>query len=104
MDSIHESWASSKMKYDVTWVARNFKPTNYDWRNEAHHLTCPTLLLTAEVAKGGLLTPEVAVEALGLMPKAQWCYFPNSGHTIRYEQFDLVMGVVKNFLRQNYPA
>ena len=104
MDTIHEAWASSKMKYDVSWVDRDFKPTDYDWRNEAHNLTCPTLLLTAEPAKGGLLTPEVAVEAIGLMPDAQWAYFPNAGHTIRYEQFDLVMGVVKNFLRHKYPA
>jgi pimeloyl-ACP methyl ester carboxylesterase len=103
-DSIHPYWASSKMKYDVAWVDRKFTPTKYPWRELGPNLTCPTLLLTAENEKGGLMTPEVAVAALGILPNAQWAYFPNAGHTIRYEQFDLVMGVVKNFLRHHYPA
>jgi N-formylmaleamate deformylase len=104
IDSIHKYWASSKMKYDLTWVERKFAPTKYDWRNQGSNLTCPTLLLSADVDKSGLMTPEVAVEALGILPNAQWAYFTNAGHTIRYEQFNLVMGVVKNFLRHNYPA
>ena len=103
-DSIHWYWASSKMKYDVTWVQHAYKPTDYNWKEEAHKITCPTLLLSADLDKGGLMSPEVAVKALSLMDDAQWAYFPNAGHTIRYEQFDLVMGVVKNFLKHYYPA
>jgi N-formylmaleamate deformylase len=102
-DSVHKYWASSKMTYDLNWVKRKFKPTDYDWRKNASLITCPTLFLTADVDKKALMTPEVAVEALGLMRNAQWVHIPNAGHTIRYEQFTLTIGVVMNFLKQHYP-
>ncbi len=103
-DSVHKYWASSKMNYDLTWVKRKFRPTDYDWKKLASKITCPTLFLTADNDKKSLMTPEVAVQALSLMLNAQWVHIPNAGHTIRYEQFTLTMGVVMNFLKHNYPA
>ncbi len=103
MESIHERWAVSKMKFDVNFQ-RSFSLGKYRWEQMASEITCPTLLLTAEVEKGGIVTPEVAVQALSILPNAQWAYIPKAGHTIRYEQFNLVMGVVMNFLRHFYPA
>jgi N-formylmaleamate deformylase len=104
MDSIHIYWASSKMKYDVGWLEQTYRPRTDVWKENAVKITCPTLLLSADVDKGGLLTPEVAVKALSLLPNAQWAHIPGAGHTIRYEQFSLTMGVVMNFLKHNYPA
>ena len=65
-------------------------------------ITCSSLILTADVDRGAIVTPEVAIKALDIMQNAQWAYIPNAGHTIRYEQFEIVMGVVINFLNQNY--
>jgi N-formylmaleamate deformylase len=103
MDSIHERWALSKMKFDTAFMKRDLKHLILPkWEELASKITCPTLLLTADVDKGAIVTPEVAVKALDILPNAQWAYIPHAGHSIRYEQFTLVMGVVMNYLRHNY--
>ncbi len=103
-DSVHQYWASSKLKFDLTWDDRSIQAKKYDWKKNSPKITCPTLLLSAEVEKGGLMTPKVGAEALSFLPNAQWAYIPHAGHTIRYEQFDITMAVVKNFLKHHYPA
>lgn len=104
MDSIHERWALSKMKFDIDGIALtpDMLPIPKRWEDQASKITCPALILTADVDMNALVTPDVAVKALSIMQNAQWAYIPNAGHTIRYEQFELVMGVVENFIKHNY--
>jgi N-formylmaleamate deformylase len=104
MDSIHERWALSKMKFDTDGIALvpEMLPIPEKWQDQASKITCPTLILTADVGLGAIVTTEVAKKALDIMQNAQWSYIPNAGHTIRYEQFEIVMGVVINFLNHNY--
>ena len=104
MDSIHERWALSKMKFDIDGIALtpDMLPIPKKWEDQASRITCSSLILTADVDRGAIVTPEVAIKALDIMQNAQWAYIPNAGHTIRYEQFEIVMGVVINFLNQNY--
>lgn len=105
MDSIHERWALSKMKFDVNFLLHDLNSMIYvKWEELASKITCPTLLLTADIDKKALVTPELAVKALGILTNAQWNYIPSAGHTIRYEQYKLVMGVVSNFLKHNHSS
>lgn len=102
-DSVHACWASSKMKFDMTYQQRKW-PETPRWQEIAAKISCPTLLLTGEVEKGGLVTPELAIEALKLIPKAEWSKIAGAPHCIRYEKFDATMLAVKMFLKINYPA
>jgi len=103
MDSIHERWALSKMKFDVGFSMHDLQSMIYvNWEELASKIKCPTLILTADNDLGAIVSPEVAVKALSILPDAQWNYFPGAGHTIRYEQPKLVMGVVLNFLKHHF--
>ncbi|MBN1848641.1 MAG: alpha/beta hydrolase, partial [Deltaproteobacteria bacterium] len=105
LNSIHERWSLSKMKFDDGFSKHDLSSMIYvNWKDLASKIKCPALILTADNDLGAIVSPEVAVEALSILPKGQWNYFPNAGHTIRYEQPNLVMGVVLNFLRQNHPT
>jgi N-formylmaleamate deformylase len=101
IDTMHEHWARSKMKFDLN-LYNNKWPDVPKWETIASRITCPTLLLTADVSKGALVTPKLALEAIKLMPKAEWSSVPGAGHCIRYEQFDTYIRVVKKFLEVHF--
>ncbi len=101
-ETVHKVWAESKMRWDLTFQKRKWSEMPR-WQEIAKLITYPTLLLTGDVDKGALVTPQVAVEALKIMPKAQWAHIPNAPHCIRYEQFNITMSVIKNFLKFFYP-
>jgi pimeloyl-ACP methyl ester carboxylesterase len=101
VDTMHEHWARSKMKFDLNLYSIKW-PEPPKWKSIASHITCPTLLLTGDVSKGALVTPKLALEALKLMPKAEWGAVPGAGHCIRYEQFDTYVRIVKKFLEVHF--
>lgn len=101
IDTMHEHWARSKMKFDLN-LYNNKWPEVPKWETIASRITCSTLLLTGDVSKGALVTPKLALEALKLMPKAEWSSVPGAGHCIRYEQFDTYVRVVKKFLEVHF--
>jgi len=82
-DTVHEYWANSKMKFDLNLYKVKW-PTGPAWQEVASKITCPTLFLTGEVSKGALVTPELMIKILHLVPKAQWGPVPGAGHCIRY--------------------
>ena len=102
-DSVHACWASSKMKFDLTYQQRKWQETPR-WQDIAAKISCPTLLITGDIEKGALVTPALAIEALKLMPKVEWSWIAGAPHCIRYERFDATMRAVKMFLKMNYPA
>lgn len=101
-DTVHELWAASKMKFDLTFQKRKW-PQMPPWQEIAARISCPVLLLTGDVEKGAIVSSEVALEALKIMPKAQWAHIPGAPHCIRYEKFEITMNVIKNFLKMQYP-
>ncbi len=70
------------------------------WREIAPRIVCPALLITADVAEGAIVTPEVAAEAVKLMPKGRIVYIAGAGHNIRREQFEAYMTAVRAFLAE----
>jgi pimeloyl-ACP methyl ester carboxylesterase len=71
---------------------RGYQRTEHDWREVARSITCPLLLITANHKLyrdrnfQGRVTPEVAQEAMALLPNAHHVKIDTAGHCIHREQ------------------
>jgi pimeloyl-ACP methyl ester carboxylesterase len=92
------AWAESKQQLDKT-IFQTENAADHDWRRITAGLSCPTLLLTADVDRGAIVTPVVAAEIARLNPLVQAVHIPGAGHNIRRERFGEFMDTVGNFLR-----
>ena len=92
------AWAESKLQLDknVFGAVNVRKP----WREFVKAFTCPALLLTADVEKGAIVSPETAAEATKLSSYLQVAAIPNAGHSIRRENYSAYMEALKGFLDQ----
>jgi pimeloyl-ACP methyl ester carboxylesterase len=70
------------------------------WRETVAKITCPTLLITAEPERSGIVTPEVAQEASTLWRTGRVAHIPNAGHNVRRDQYGPFHTAVTNFLRE----
>ncbi len=70
------------------------------WREITAAIACPVLLITADVAEGAIVTPEVAAEAVRLMPRGRTVHIAGAGHNIRRDQFEAYMTAVREFLAE----
>jgi pimeloyl-ACP methyl ester carboxylesterase len=75
-----------------------------DWRALLPRVQCPTLLVTSDPERGGIVTPQAAAEASGLLPRLEVVRITGAGHNIRREQFDAFVASVQGFLTAHYPA
>ncbi len=100
-DSMHEPWASSKMKFDLN-LNKTKWPQVPTWDVIAKAITCPTLFITGETRHGGMLTPTLAIKAIELMKDAAVGSVPSAGHCVRYDQFGTYMRVLQNFLGSHF--
>lgn len=71
------------------------------WGKAFERITCPTLLITADPAKGGIITPAVEQEAMRRLPSLTVVNLPGAGHNIRREEFGGFMGAVRAFLAES---
>lgn len=100
-DSELENWADSKLQVSLD-VTDLFGATDYhdwDWDDLMAKVSCPTLLITAEVAQGAIVTPESAETLKQQVDNAQVAHIADAGHSIHREQFDEYMAVIKKFLQ-----
>jgi pimeloyl-ACP methyl ester carboxylesterase len=92
------AWAESKRQLDPI-IAMGIASEHPDWHQTAASIACPTLLITADPAKGAIVTPEVAAEARSLNDQIQVGHVKGVGHSIRREDFDTYIDAVRSFLR-----
>lgn len=92
-----DSWAISKQQLSPN-VIQIFTPSR-PWAEVAESLQCPTLLITADVDKGAIVTPELAAKATALNPHIRVALIAGAGHNVRREAFQAYMEVVAAFLR-----
>ena len=71
----------------------------WDLLDRFAELRCPTLLLRAEVARGGIVGPE-AVALASANPHVKVVTVPNADHNIHRGQFEAFMAEVEPFLRE----
>jgi N-formylmaleamate deformylase len=93
-------WAEAKMQ-----VSRAFmddlgggRAITHDWRDLLPLVRCPVLLVTADVDRDAIVTPEAANEAQALQPGLQVIRLRGAGHNIRREQFDAFVAAARAFL------
>jgi N-formylmaleamate deformylase len=75
-----------------------------EWRELLPRLECPVLLVTSDVERGAIVTPEAAAEAKRLLPSLEVVRLTGAGHNIRREQFEAFVGAVRSFLTSNYAS
>jgi N-formylmaleamate deformylase len=98
-----QPWAESKKQFDTNFMVTRSRDQG-DWREVAKAIPCPTLLITADPLKGGLITPEIAAEAYSLNSRIQVVRIEGAGHNIRRENFAAYLEAVGGFLGSlNYP-
>jgi len=90
-------WADSKLQLSLRifdFLGARFIP----WPEIVPHITCPTLLITADPEAGAIVTPQVAQEVAGVNANIQVAHISGAGHNIRREQFDQYIQAVTEFL------
>jgi pimeloyl-ACP methyl ester carboxylesterase len=97
-----EPWADSKLRvspkaFDLLSPAT---PRAVDWQAVLPQITCPALLITADLDRGAILTDENAAALQALVPQLQIAHIPGAGHNIRREQFERYLEVVRAFLAE----
>ncbi len=90
-------WADSKLRLSFH-VLNRVGPPVQSQPESIRRITCPTLLITADPARGSIVTPEAAQALQGLLPLVQVAHIDRAGHNIRREQFARYIEVVKGFL------
>ncbi|HEY0738505.1 MAG TPA: alpha/beta hydrolase [Herpetosiphonaceae bacterium] len=99
-------WADSKLRVSphVMSVLNPDTPRALDWPAICRRITCPALLITADPARGAVLTEEGTAALQGLVPQLQVVQIPEAGHNIRRERFNRFIEVVRDFLRTSATA
>jgi len=90
-------WADAKLRLSFNVLNRE-GAAPVDWRATVQQISCPTLLITADPEQGAIVTPEGAAALQALLPQTQVAHIPGAGHSIRREQFEPYMQVVRSFL------
>ena len=90
-------WCSGKQQLDLNFLT-TLDHSWGNWRTIARSLACPTLLITADPVKGGIITPQVAQEVCSMNPNIRVVNIPGVGHHIRFEAHAAYMQAVRQFL------
>ncbi len=95
-----EPWADAKRSVS-TKVVDLLTPEQsnpVDWSSLIPQVTCPVLLITAEVDRGAIVTDEGVEQLQALIPQVQVESVSDAGHCIHRDQFDASMTVIQAFL------
>lgn len=76
---------------------RDFDQPHTPWRDVARRIVCPVMLMTADPDRGGIVTPEIAAEALAFWPQGQLVHIHGAGHNIHRDQFAPFLEAVRTF-------
>ena len=93
-------WADAKHRFslEITRMLDSQKAVPENFPLLLKQIVCPALLITADPAKGAILTDEDLAELKGLVLHLKREHIPHAGHNIRREQFSRYMEVVNIFL------
>lgn len=92
-----DQWAPSKQQVSPQALDYALYPST-PWWEVVGQITCPTLLVTADVADGAIVDPATAAQAVALNPKIEVAYISGAGHNIRRENFAAYVATVRAFL------
>ena len=96
-------WADSKLRLSLSVLQRGAAPVA-EWPALMRGITCPALLITADPTRGAIVTEPDAAALQALVPQLRVAHIADAGHSIRRDQFDRYMQVVRGFLSEAYRA
>lgn len=99
-DAELEPWAESKRLLNpaVVEVFDPATPRALNWPDIYKNITCPTLLITADAARGAIVTSEGASLLHEIVPQLQVAHIPGAGHCIHRDQLQTYLEAIKPFL------
>lgn len=92
-------WAEAKLRLSFNVLNRS-DAAPVDWPATLRQIACPALLITADPARGAIITEESAAALKALVPQLRIAHVPEAGHSIRRDQFDRYMEIVRAFLAE----
>lgn len=92
-------WADSKMQLNMD-VFKDGPPFG-SWREIVPRITCPTLLITADPARGAIVGPEDVREIEQVWHNGRVLHIDGAGHNIRREQYAPYIAAVKSFFNEH---
>ncbi len=98
-DWVIDTWCPAKKQLDPDFLSV-LRMNMAGWTDGVPRLTCPTLIVTADPEKGGIVTPAIAERVQTMNQKCQIVHVPDAGHHIRFEQYDAYMHHVNAFLQR----
>jgi pimeloyl-ACP methyl ester carboxylesterase len=96
-------WADSKLRLSLSVLQRGATPVA-DWPALLRAITCPALLITGDPARGAIVSDTAADELKSFIPQLRVGHIADAGHSIRRDQLDNYMRVVRGFLSESYRA
>jgi len=91
------TWTPAKKELDPN-ILSILRVPGSDWAENAHKLSCPTLVVSADPKLGGLVTPEIAARVQELNHLITVTHIPGTGHHVRFEDYETYMQTVRTFL------
>jgi pimeloyl-ACP methyl ester carboxylesterase len=73
----------------------------FKWHEALKNMVLPVLLITGDVERGGIVTPETAREVSSLVRNGKTVHIPGAGHSIRRDRFEEYLEAVRKFLAQH---
>ena len=92
------TWCPAKKQLDAN-ILFALSVQGTEWLENVPKLTCPTLVVTADPEKGGLVTPAIAARVQELNDRCIVAHIPGTGHHIRFEDYETYMKNLNNFLQ-----
>jgi N-formylmaleamate deformylase len=102
-DAEFPAWAESKKQFrpPTDWMA-GFGRRLGQWRQTVTGMNLPTLLICGDqLARGAIVTKEVAAEACLLAPSMSSVTLAGAGHNVRREAFGAYVATVRGFLEMH---
>jgi len=90
-------WVDAKQRVSLR-VMDGMRTHPPRWRQAVVWITCSTLILAGDPAKGGSCPPETVQQVQTLNSSIQVINVPEAGHQIRREAFSTYMEAVRSFL------
>lgn len=99
-------WAEAKQQMSLNVFqgnhGRGIQELRGRWQDIVPRIQCPTLLITADPEKDGIVTPEVARQVMQTNDKIQVVHLPAAGHNVRRESYEPFIWTVVGFLSLAY--
>ena len=97
-EPVIQTWCPAKKRLDPN-ILSILTVRGTDWSADVPKLTCPTLIVTADPEKGGIVTATIAAQVQALNPLCTIIHIPGAGHHVRFEAYTTYMQSVQAFLQ-----